>query len=821
MNKKLLLSVLFYANTIIPFSSYYNLIEKFYDITGNLEAKKILCGIVKNIKNNTQTGSKQTVGILFSGKPGAHKALFAKALAGESSCSLITCSSSDFIKNNVNGVHVIKEVFKAAIAENVYAKCIIFIDEIDKLTCKQISDGSKSSEKYNKIIKQLLIEIDEFKKNKNKIIVICGINNIKSFCESTLLLKKFDETINISIPEQKTTECSNEKSREEFLNIYLKKISYDPNLNISKIVSATNGFLEKDIETLVDKAYLISFSKYKQFVDISDFQEAFYNDDNTSTNATEKNLFKIVQAGTIKENFSNVAGNYEAKKNILDILKYIKNPKQFNEIGAFPPRGILLTGNPGTGKTLLALALAGEANCSFISCTGSDFSGKYIGDGVSLVKMLFKSARKEFGPCIIFIDEIDSLAFKRLSGRSSSAASTCYNQTINQLLTEMDGFKKNTNPIIIIGATNHPESLDEAILRPGRFDRIVHIPMPDSICRKEILNVHLKKIKHDPSLNISKISQETSGFSGADLANLVNEAAIIALNKNKNIVDMSDFKEAQNKINKSNLSKNNSFQILQPGTIKENFSNVAGNNVAKKNLIDILNYLKNPQKFKEIGAIPPKGILLTGNPGTGKTLLARALAGEANCTFISCTGSEFVGKYIGDGVANVKELFNTARENSGGPCIIFIDEIDALAFKRISDGSSTSTHYNQTINQLLTEMDGFNSNKEPIIVIGATNHPKYLDNAILRPGRFDRIIHIDMPDVIGRKEILNVHLKKIKYDQNINILKIAQETPNFSGADLANLVNEAAIIALNKDKNIVDMSDFKEAIKKIIFEKKG
>ena len=269
-------------------------------------------------------------------------------------------------------------------------------------------------------------------------------------------------------------------------------------------------------------------------------------------------------------------------------------------------------------------------------------------------------------------------------------------------------------------------------------------------------------------------------------------------------------------INTPSATPKNIFTVYQPGNIKENFSNIAGNHDAKESLEDIINYLKNPEPFQKIGARPPKGILFTGEPGTGKTLLAKGLAGElSNCSFISCTGSEFAGKYIGDGVTHVKELFKTAREFA--PCIIFIDEIDSLASKRKPDGDSYSQESAQTVNALLTEMDGFNLNEKPIIIIGATNHPESIDDAVLRAGRFDRIVKVSMPDSKSREEILTVHLKKIQHDQSINISKIAKDAINFSGADLANLVNESAIIAINKHKEVVNMSDFEEAINKIKF----
>lgn len=536
---------------------------------------------------------------------------------------------------------------------------------------------------------------------------------------------------------------------------------------------------------------------------------------------------KLHPAGTIDVTFDDVAGNHEAKEELQDIVQYLKNPSKYHAIGAKVPKGILLTGEPGTGKTLLAKALAGEANCAFISCSGSDFHAKYYSVGKDRIKQLFKEARK-YTACIIFIDEIDSLLFKRSD--SSYSADQDNNATINKFLTEIDGFESRNahESIIVIGATNNPDSLDPAALRPGRFDRIVKVSLPELSDRKKILQIHLNNIKHDQSINIQKIAQDTAGFSGADLANYVNTAAINAVNNNRSIVTMQDFEDTLHKIEQSDFIKNNAsqshhyFKVHQAGTIKTTFSDVAGNHEVKDELKDIIDYLKYPEKYTNIGAKVPKGILLTGNPGTGKTLLARALAGEANCSFISCSGSEFVEIFVGQGAQNIRKLFKEAKKN--GPCIIFIDEIDALAFKRSSNGSGGDSEYNQTINQLLTEMDGFatcKSDKHRVIVIGATNNPDLLDPAVLRPGRFDRIVKVPLPDVTCREEILKVYLNKITHNDNIDAKKIAQVTPGFSGAELESLVNEAAINTINQNRQVVEMQDFEDARDKVMLGSKS
>ncbi|MEJ5299805.1 MAG: ATP-dependent zinc metalloprotease FtsH [Thermodesulforhabdaceae bacterium] len=243
------------------------------------------------------------------------------------------------------------------------------------------------------------------------------------------------------------------------------------------------------------------------------------------------------------------------------------------------------------------------------------------------------------------------------------------------------------------------------------------------------------------------------------------------------------------------------------------FDDVAGIDEAKRELQEIVEYLKNPEKFVRLGAKIPKGVLLVGAPGTGKTLLARAVAGEASVPFFSMSGSDFVEMFVGVGAARVRDLFAQAKANA--PCIIFIDELDALGKARGINPLGSHDEREQTLNQLLVEMDGFDSSSG-VIIMAATNRPEILDPALLRPGRFDRHIAIDRPDIKGREAILNIHTKKIKLCDDVDLKKIAAMTPGFVGADLANLVNEAALMAARRDADCVNMKDFQEALDRII-----
>jgi ATP-dependent metalloprotease FtsH len=537
-----------------------------------------------------------------------------------------------------------------------------------------------------------------------------------------------------------------------------------------------------------------------------------------------KSRAKLTLSSMVKERFSDVAGADEAKEALGDVIDFLKNPDRYKKMGAKIPQGILVVGEPGNGKTLLARAVAGEAGVPFFSITGSDFIEVFVGVGAARVRDLFEQARKH-APAIIFIDEIDAIGRHRGSGLGGGHDER--EQTLNQLLTELDGFDKNKPPVIIMAATNIPEVLDKALLRPGRFDQQIEIPYPGLKDREEILRIHGKNKKFGESADLHKLAVDTAGFTGADLANLINLATIAASKDGRLQLEQSDLLIAMGKIQKAKETTQHSPSLLakgsgqarlfMPSQVKVKFSDVAGLPEAKEELMDILEYLKNPEKFKKMGAKVPHGVLLSGEPGNGKTLLAKAMAGEVNCPFFSASGAEFIEQYVGVGASRVRELFAQARKHS--PCIIFLDEIDSIGARRHTGDGGTS-EYAQTLNQLLTEMDGFESHENPIIVVGATNRPDMLDSALMRPGRFDRQVHIPYPSIDVREEILKVHAKGKKLADSVDLYKVARGTPGFSGAQLANVINEAALNAVNHDHNEISMEDFEEARDKVTLGKK-
>ncbi len=531
-----------------------------------------------------------------------------------------------------------------------------------------------------------------------------------------------------------------------------------------------------------------------------------------------KNKARLFMPSEIKTRFSDVAGASDAKEALQDVVDYLKYPEKYRRSGAHVPRGVLFIGEPGNGKTLLAKALAGEVHCPFLSTTGSDFIEVFVGVGAARIRDLFAQARK-LSPCIIFIDEIDAVGRER--GAGIGGGNDEREQTLNQLLTELDGFDSAGVPVIVIAATNRPEVLDKALLRPGRFDRRIVIPFPDYKARLDILKIHARSLQIDESVDFEVIAGKTSGFSGADLAHLMNQAALYAARGDRSFITREDIERAHKHIleSRSTESAEGGAQVsmLMPAQVTTKFTDVAGAYEAKQELLEVVDFLIRPEKYTRLGAQIPKGVLLTGDPGNGKTLLAKAVAGESGRPFFAVSGSSFIEQYVGVGAKRVRELFAQARKHA--PSIIFIDEIDAIGGKRVDASGGGDREYAQTLNQLLTEMDGFSTVQASVIVIAATNRVDILDAALLRPGRFDRTVSVPYPNIQAREEILQVHLRKVSYDPAIRLDVLARATVGFSGASLANMVNEAAIMAAQEGKEFVDSHNFNEARDKIMMGK--
>ncbi|EMR73685.1 AAA family ATPase, CDC48 subfamily [Thermoplasmatales archaeon SCGC AB-539-N05] len=515
--------------------------------------------------------------------------------------------------------------------------------------------------------------------------------------------------------------------------------------------------------------------------------------------------------------YEDIGGLHDEILRVREMIELpLKHPELFDRLGIDPPKGVLLHGPPGTGKTLIAKAVANESGASFYTINGPEIMSKFYGQSEENLRKIFEEAEKN-APSIIFIDEIDAIAPKR-----SEVHGEVERRVVSQMLTLMDGLK-GRGKLIVIGATNIPDSIDPALRRPGRFDREIRLGVPDRKGRKEILQIHTRGMPKGKKYNVNHLADITYGFVGADLDALAREAAMHTLRRYLPKIDlekpipteileemevtMDDFRNALKEIEPSAMRE---FFVEVP---KVSWKDVGGLENIKQNLREAVDWpLTKPEAFKRMGISPPRGILLYGPPGTGKTLLAKAVANESNANFISIKGPEVLSKWVGESEKAVRELFKKARQVS--PTIVFLDELDAIAPRR---GMYSGSHVTESVvNQLLTSIDGLEG-MEGVVVIGATNRPDIIDPGLLRPGRFDRLILTPAPDKKALLEILKIHTKGMPLAKDVKLQELTGMCGGHSGADIEALCREAAILSLREDMKAkkVEKKHFMEAMKSV------
>ena len=552
---------------------------------------------------------------------------------------------------------------------------------------------------------------------------------------------------------------------------------------------------------------------------------------------TENTVFKLgtmtkaVDASVPRITYDELGGLKNEVQKIREMVELpMRHPELFDKIGVEAPKGVLLYGPPGTGKTLLAKAVAGETNAHFISLSGPEIMGKHYGESEEKIREIFTQA-EENAPSIIFIDEIDSIAPKR-----DEVSGELEKRIVSQLLTLMDGMKSR-GKVVVIAATNRPDSIDPALRRPGRFDREIEIGIPDDEGRFDILSIHTRGMPIDEKVDLEQISKTTHGFVGADLEVLSKEAAMRSLRRILPEIDLDEEKissEILQKIQITSEDFRDALKEVRPSALREvqiqipnvSWDDVGGLDELKEELKEAVEW---PIKYKDaydyVDVESPKGILLHGPPGTGKTLIAKALAKMTESNFISIKGPELLSKWVGESEKGVREIFRKARQ--AAPCIIFLDEVDALVPRRGSGGSDSHVTEN-VVSQILTEIDGLEELNN-VLIIGATNRLDIVDEALLRPGRFDRIIKVPNPDEKGRQHIFEIHTKNKPLASDVKISEIVKLTDNFSGAEIAAVANRAAITALKryvggKSENIkeikITQQDLIDAVDKVKPQKK-
>ncbi|MCX8195837.1 MAG: CDC48 family AAA ATPase [Acidilobaceae archaeon] len=509
-----------------------------------------------------------------------------------------------------------------------------------------------------------------------------------------------------------------------------------------------------------------------------------------------------LQRGVPRVTWEDIGDLEEAKERIREIVELpMKHPEIFQHLGIEPPKGILLYGPPGTGKTLLAKALANEIGAYFITINGPEIMSKFYGESEQRLREVFQEAQ-ENAPAIIFIDEIDAIAPKR-----EEVTGEVEKRVVAQLLTLMDGLKER-GKVIVIGATNRPDAVDPALRRPGRFDREIEIRPPDKEARAEILKVHTRYMPLAEDVDINKIAEVTHGYTGADIAALAKEAAMSALRRfvRSNVIDLSKTEKVPVEILKNLKVTMEDFaeamKFVRPSLMREvyvevpkvRWSDIGGLEEVKQELREAVEWpLRRPDVFEKMGIRPPRGVLLYGPPGTGKTLLAKAVATESGANFIAIRGPEILSKWVGESEKAVRKVFERARQVA--PAVVFFDEIDSIASRRgrLFDSGVTD----RVVNQLLTEMDGIQLLKN-VVVMAATNRAELLDPALLRPGRFDRIVYVPPPDLAARKEIFKIHLRSVPLAGDVDLDELAMRTEGYTGADIEAVVREAVMLKLRE-----------------------
>jgi transitional endoplasmic reticulum ATPase len=527
--------------------------------------------------------------------------------------------------------------------------------------------------------------------------------------------------------------------------------------------------------------------------------------------------FEEPRDGRAVVNYDDVGGIGDTIQQLREMVELpLRYPELFTRLGVDPPKGVLLHGPPGTGKTRLAQAVANESDAQFFAINGPEIMGSGYGESEKRLREVFEEAARS-SPAIIFIDEIDSIAPKR-----SQVSGEAEKRLVAQLLTLMDGLEARSN-LVVIAATNRPDALDEALRRPGRFDREIVIGVPDEKGRREILAIHTRGMPLGDKVDLDELARVTHGFVGADIAALSREAAIEAVRRimpRLNLDERTIPPEVLEDLRVTREDFLSALKRIQPSAMREvmvqvpnvGWDDIGGLDEATESLREGIELpLKNPDAFRRLGIRPAKGFLLFGPPGTGKTLLAKAVAKEAEANFISMKSSDLLSKWYGESEQQIARMF--ARARAVAPCVIFIDEIDSLVPARGS-GQGEPAVTGRVVNTILAEMDGLEE-LQSVVVIGATNRPTLVDPALLRPGRFDELVYVGTPDAKGREHILGIHTRNMPLAKDVDLAKIAGQTERFTGADLEDVVRRAGLNALRRaggEVQEVTAADFAEAL---------
>jgi transitional endoplasmic reticulum ATPase len=760
-------------------------------------------------------GIEPPKGVLLYGPPGCGKTLLARAVANETDAHFIAINGPEIMsKFYGESEQRLREVFEEA---KKHPSAIIFIDEIDAIAPKR---EEVTGEVEKRVVAQLLALMDGLEARGN-VIVIGATNRVNAIDPALRRPGRFDREVEIGVPDK--------EGRYEILVIHTRNMPLAEDVDLKRLAEMTHGYAGADLAALCREAAMKALRRYLPQIDLQqdriplevleglkvtmqDFLEAFKEVTPTSMREV------YVEVPTVK--WSDVGGLEEVKQELREAVELpLKHPEAFKRLGIEPPKGVLLYGPPGCGKTLLARAVANETDAHFIAINGPEIMSKFYGESEQRLREVFEEAKKH-PSAIIFIDEIDAIAPKR-----EEVTGEVEKRVVAQLLALMDGLEARGN-VIVIGATNRVNAIDPALRRPGRFDREVEIGVPDKEGRYEILVIHTRNMPLAEDVDLKRLAEMTHGYAGADLAALCREAAMKALRRYLPQIDlqqdriplevleglkvtMQDFLEAFKEVTPTSMRE----VYVEVPTVK--WSDVGGLEEVKQELREAVELpLKHPEAFKRLGIEPPKGVLLYGPPGCGKTLLAKAVATESEANFISVKGPEIFSKWVGESERAIREVFRKAR--TAAPCIVYFDEVDSIAPIR-GYGAGDSMVTERVVTQLLAELDGIEKLGN-VVVLGATNRPDMLDPALLRPGRFDRLVYVPPPDYRARLEILKIHTRNMPLAEDVDLEELARMTERYAGSDLESLVREAGMMALREDINAgkVYRRHFMEALKRVL-----
>lgn len=775
--------------------------QKLAELVGNEEAKTEIREVIDMLaapEKYKESGADLPKGMLFIGPPGVGKTLFARAIANEVGVPFYVVEGGA-ISGLIMGLGVLK--MKTLFAKlRRHDKAILFIDEIDSIGNSRKQDqGFGGVADMNMTLNTILTEMDGF--HGSRVMIIGATNNDATLDPALMRAGRMDRKIYFQMPQP--------VDRIQIFKYYLAKVKTDnSSLDFEELAKLTQNYSPAEIANVVNEAALIGQRPGGPgIVNMDTIKKAL---DRVEFGAHRTLVGSGIEIGTADSSvrLNDIMGIDDVKKDIEEVIDFLKHGDELRKIGAKVPKGIMLIGPPGVGKTMLAKAMANEANVQFLGVSASYFVSMWAGEGAKRLRALYAQARKS-PAAIVFIDEIDAI-----SGTVGETG-TQRTSTLNQLLIELDGLGRSN--VITIGATNNETNLDPAFLRSGRFDRKCYVGLPDANARKEIIKKYLSEIKMEAEPDLEKLGKQTTNFSGADIAAAVNEAAIIAVRAGRTHVNEADLELAVERISATAGHKLNTggMNLGRVPDLEVKLDDVKGMDEAKAEASEVVMLLKNMEKIREIGLKSPKGVLLVGPPGTGKTMLAKAIANEAGVPFYTVSGGDFQSMWAGVGANRIRLVYEQARR-SGKPAIVFIDEIDAIGATRgIDRGGGAIQDSNKTLNQFLVELDGFGKHK--VLTIGATNNASLLDSALLRPGRFDRLIDVPLPSLEGREAILQHYLKKTKVENMVNALEIARMTIWKSGADLSAIVNEAGLIAIRNGRDKISQIDLIQAIQRQSF----